>query len=198
MKRKAKKAADYFFTYLLLIVIAIICAGPFIWLLLSSLRTGANIYNLHFSISDFSFSNYTGVMEYMNLPKYIWNTVIITFGGIIIDVVFSSLCAYPLATMEFKGKNIIFTILVGTMIIPAAAGMIINYLIITKMHLLNTMLGVILPSSTKAFSITSTGIPWHSKGTDRSCKIRWCRRTENLEKCYDSGNTSKCINNRYF
>ena len=60
MKRKAKKAADYFFTYLLLIVIAIICAGPFIWLLLSSLRTGANIYNLHFSISDFSFSNYTG------------------------------------------------------------------------------------------------------------------------------------------
>ena len=106
MKRKAKKAADYFFTYLLLIVIAIICAGPFIWLLLSSLRTGANIYNLHFSISDFSLSNYTGVMEYMNLPKYIWNTVIITFGGIIIDVVFSSLCAYPLATMEFKGKNI--------------------------------------------------------------------------------------------
>lgn len=137
----------------MLIVIAIICAGPFIWLLLSSLRTGANIYNLHFSISDFSFSNYTGVMEYMNLPKYIWNTVLITFGGIIIDVVFSSLCAYPLATMEFKGKNIIFTILVGTMIIPAAAGMIINYLIITKMHLLNTMLGVILPSSTKAFSI---------------------------------------------
>ena len=64
MKRKAKKAADYFFTYLLLIVIAIICAGPFIWLLLSSLRTGANIYNLHFSISDFSFSNRSyGVYE---------------------------------------------------------------------------------------------------------------------------------------
>ena len=72
MKRKAKKAADYFFTYLLLIVIAIICAGPFIWLLLSSLRTGANIYNLHFSISDFSFSNYTGVMavSYTHLDVY--------------------------------------------------------------------------------------------------------------------------------
>ena len=48
-KKKAKKAADYFFTYLLLILIAILCAGPFIWLLLSSLRTGANIYSLHFS-----------------------------------------------------------------------------------------------------------------------------------------------------
>lgn len=152
-KRKAKKVINYFFTCILLILIAILCAGPFLWLLLSSLRTGANIYDLHFSLKNFTFSNYTGVIEYMNLPRYVWNTVVITFGGIFIDVVFSSLCAYPLATMEFKGKNIVFTILVGTMIIPAAAGMIVNYLTISKMHLLNTMLGVILPSSVKAFSI---------------------------------------------
>lgn len=152
-RKKIKKVTNYFFTYLLLILIAILCAGPFVWLLLSSFRTGANIYSLHFSLQDFSFFNYTGVVEYMNLSGYLWNTVVITFGGIIIDIVFSSLCAYPLATMEFKGKNLIFTILVGTMIIPAAAGMIINYLTISKMHLLNTMLGVILPSSVKAFSI---------------------------------------------
>lgn len=152
-RKKARKTADYVFTYALLILIAIVCAGPFLWLLLSSLRSGANIYNLHFKLSDFSLSNYTGVMEFMDLPKYLWNTVVITFGGIFLDVVLSSLCAYPLATMEFKGKNVIFGILIGTMIIPAAAGMIINYLIIANMHLLNTMLGVILPSSVKAFSI---------------------------------------------
>lgn len=152
-KRKTKKIMDYAFSYLLLILIAVICAGPFVWLLLSSFRSGANIYSLDFKLSDFSFENYTGVMEYMNLWKYIGNTAVITFGGIIIDIIFSSLCAYPLATMEFKGKNAVFTILVGTMIIPAAAGMIINYLTISKMHLLNTMAGVILPSSVKAFSI---------------------------------------------
>lgn len=152
-KKNTKKVINYLFTYLLLILIAVLCAGPFIWLLLSSLRTGANIYNLHFSLENFTLSNYIGVVEYMSLPKYVWNTIIITFGGIIIDIVFSSLCAYPLATMEFKGKNVIFTLLVGTMIIPAAAGMIINYLTISKLHLLNTMLGVILPSSVKAFSI---------------------------------------------
>ncbi len=152
-KKKKKKVIEYIFTYLLLILIALICAGPFIWLLLSSFRTGANIYSLDFKLSDFSIANYTGVVEYMNIPKYIGNTVIITFGGIIIDIIFSSLCAYPLATMEFKGKNVIFTILIGTMIIPAAAGMIINYLTISKLHLLNTMAGVILPSSVKTFSI---------------------------------------------
>lgn len=89
----------------------------------------------------------------MNLGKYVGNTVIITVVGIVIDVVFSAMCAYPLATMEFKGKNLIFGVLVATMIIPAAAGMIINYLTISQMHLLNTYAGVILPTSVKTFSI---------------------------------------------
>ena len=153
----SKKKRKYFLgkisTYLVLTFVAILCAGPFIWLLLSSLRTGANIYDLHYSLKNFTFANYTGVMQTMELGKYVWNTVLITFGGIAIDVIFSSMCAYPLATMEFKGKKIIFGLLVATMIIPAAAGMIINYLTVSKMQLLNTMLGVILPGSVKTFSI---------------------------------------------
>ena len=152
-KIKTKVIISNLISYILLIVIAIICAGPFIWLLLSSLRTGANIYDLHFSLSSFSFANYTGVMEFMKLHKYVWNTVVITFGAIAIDVVFSAMCAYPLATMNFKGKNFVFGVLVATMIIPAAAGMIINYLTISRMNLLDNVMGVILPSSVKTFSI---------------------------------------------
>lgn len=152
-KIKTKVIVSNLISYILLITIAIICAGPFIWLLLSSLRTGANIYDLHFSLSSFSFVNYIGVMEFMKLHKYVWNTVVITFGAIAIDVVFSAMCAYPLATMNFKGKNFVFGVLVATMIIPAAAGMIINYLTISKMNLLDNVMGVILPSSVKTFSI---------------------------------------------
>lgn len=152
-RRNQKKLFGDILAYLLLIFIALICAGPFIWLLLSSLRVGANIYSLDFKLSDFSIENFTGVISYMNLPMYVGNTVIITVAAIVLDVVFSAMCAYPLAMMDFKGKNLIFGTLVATMIIPAAAGMIVNYLIISKLHLLNTFLGVILPSSVKAFSI---------------------------------------------
>ena len=140
-------------TYILLALVAVLCAGPFIWMVLSSLRTGANIYDLHFSLKDITLSNYVGVIKYMNLGKYVGNTVIITFAGIAIDVVLSAMCAYPLATMDFRGKNLIFGVLVATMIIPAAAGMIINYLTISQMHLLNTFTCVILPGSVKTFSI---------------------------------------------
>ena len=152
-RRNYKKRCGDFFAYILLIFIAVLCAGPFLWLLLSSLRVGANIYNLHFRLSDFSIENFTGVISYMNLPMYLGNTVFITAAAIFIDVVFSAMCAYPLAMMDFKGKNVIFGILVATMIIPAAAGMIVNYLMISKLHLLNSFWGVILPSSVKAFSI---------------------------------------------
>lgn len=152
-KIRVKKVFSAAFSYTALIFIGLICAGPFLWLLLSSLRTGANIYSLDFAFKDFSFANYTGVMSYMKLHRYLWNTILITFGTIFIDVLFSSMCAYPLATMNFKGKNLIFGILVATMIIPAAAGMIINYLTVARLNLLNNMFGVILPSSVKAFSI---------------------------------------------
>ena len=108
---------------------------------------------MHFQLKHFTLSNYFGVIEYMNLGKYVGNTVIITFAGIFLDVLFSAMCAYPLATMDFKGKNVVFGLLVATLIIPAAAGMIINYLTISKLQLLNTYAGVILPTSVKAFSI---------------------------------------------
>jgi putative chitobiose transport system permease protein len=122
-------------------------------MLSTSFKTGQNIYDLSFFVSKPTLSNYTGVMEFLSVPRYIGNTLIITLGSIAIDVIFSALCAYPLACMEFKGKKIIMGALISSMIIPAAAGMIINYLIISKVHLLNTLVGVILPGSVKVFSI---------------------------------------------
>ena len=86
--KKRNDIASRISTYLVLALVAILCAGPFIWLVLSSLRTGANIYDLHFSLKNFTLSNYTGVIRYMNLGKYVGNTVIITVVGIVIDVVF--------------------------------------------------------------------------------------------------------------
>ncbi len=152
-KRKRKKVIHTTLIYLALILIALICAGPFLWILSTSFKTGRNIYSMQFFFKNPTFSNYTGVFKFLSVPKYIGNTLIITVSSIAIDVIFSALCAYPLACMDFKGKKIIMGALVASMIIPAAAGMIINYLIITKIHMLDKLIGVILPGSVKVFSI---------------------------------------------
>ena len=153
IKRKRKIIINNTVTYLGLILISILCAGPFLWMLSTSFKTGQNIYDLNFFFSNPTLSNYIGVCEFLSVPKYIFNTLVITLSAIAIDVIFSALCAYPLACMEFKGKKVILALLVASMIIPAAAGMIINYLIISKIHLLDTLAGVILPGSVKVFSI---------------------------------------------
>lgn len=150
-KRKARKTINTILIYLLLIAIAAICAGPFFWMLGTSFKSGQNIYSLDFSFNNFTLTNYAGVISFMSIPKYFLNTIIITFGAIFIDVVFASLCAYPLACMEFPGKKLIFGALTASMIIPAAAGLVIKY--ITIMPILNTFAGVILPSSLGVFSI---------------------------------------------
>lgn len=151
--KKRQKAVRITLTYIMLILIAIICAGPFIWLLAASFRSGQNIYDISLIPENPTLENYIGVWEFLSVPRYLLNTVIITVGSIAMDVIFSALCAYPLACMRFKGKNVILSLLIASMIIPAAAGMIINYLTISAMHLLDTLAGVVLVGSVKVFSI---------------------------------------------
>ena len=152
-KRKIRKTSNLIITYILLLLIAIICAGPFLWILGTSFKAGQNIYDLSFFPSHPTLENYKGVISFMSIPRYFLNTIIITVSAIMIDVIFSAMCAYPLACMEFPGKKVIFVILITSMILPAAAGMVINYLIISKIHLLDSLAGVILPGSVKVFSI---------------------------------------------
>ncbi len=152
-KKKVKNIMVTALLYLLLIFIAFVCAGPFIWLVFSSFKGAEDIYTLSLFPKQFSIGNYQEVFSLLNIGQMLWNSVIITVGGIVIDVVFSSLCAYPLAKIDFYGKKVVATALVATMIIPAAAGLVVNYLTITNLNLMNNFLGVILPNSVAVFSI---------------------------------------------
>ena len=151
--KKRRKAINTVLTYVMLILIAIVCAGPFIWLLAAWFRSGQNIYDISLIPQNPTLENYIGVWEFLSVPRYLLNTIIITVASIAMDVILSALCAYPLACMRFKGKNFILGVLLASMIIPAAAGMIINYLTISAMRLLNTLAGVVLVGSVKVFSI---------------------------------------------
>lgn len=151
--KKRRKAINTVLTYVMLVLIAIVCAGPFIWLLAASFRSGQNIYDISLIPQNPTLENYIGVWEFLSVPRYLMNTIIITVASIAMDVILSALCAYPLACMRFKGKNFILGVLLASMIIPAAAGMIINYLTISAMRLLNTLAGVVLVGSVKVFSI---------------------------------------------
>lgn len=152
-KKLTKKISSTVIRYLVLIIIAFICAGPFIWMVSSSFKVSENIYTLNLFPKEPSLGNYESVFALLNIGKMLLNSLIITVGGIVLDVIFGSLCAYPLAKLDFYGKKLINTLMLATMIIPAAAGLVVNYITISKMGLNDNFWAVILPNSVTVFNI---------------------------------------------
>jgi putative chitobiose transport system permease protein len=87
------------------------------------------------------------------IPRYFFNSVILAIFQVSLPVILCSLAAFPLARMNFKGKNFVFMVIMATMMIPGDITMIPIYIILTKLGLLGSRLGVILPSAAGAFGI---------------------------------------------
>ena len=141
-----------------MLLIALFLTGPFLWLTSTSLKSGKDVFKLK-SFSDFlpekpSLENFREVLKQMpQLPLFFLNTVVIVILGIFFNLLLASLAAYPLARLEFPGKNFIFILLLSTMMLPAQANMIVNFITIRTMGLYDTLLAVVLPGMVTAFGI---------------------------------------------
>ena len=152
-KRLLKKGTSTASTYILLTVTALICAGPFLWLLSTSFKSNENVYALNFWPQNFSLESYIGVFQLLDVGRMLVNSCIIAGGGVLLNVLMAALCAYPLAKIDFYGKKIVNGALMATMIIPATVGLVVNYITIQNLHLNGNFWGVILPNSVNVFSI---------------------------------------------
>ncbi|GIP42330.1 sugar ABC transporter permease [Paenibacillus sp. J45TS6] len=161
-----RKITNMAVTYFFLILLAIFMMGPFLWLLSVSLMPGRNVFATPPAIfpTFIDFDNYVQVWAFLNFPRYILNTVIITALGVVFNIVLACMTGYPLAVFRFKGRNFVFVTMIATMIIPSSTAMIVHYLTIQELHLMNTYLGVVLPAAVSVFNIflmrqTFIGIP---------------------------------------
>ncbi len=149
-------------SHIILITVSILSISPFLWLISTSLKgAGENIfaYPPNFFPTDFTFENYIGVWGKVNFLKYFFNSFVVAFFTVILNLIFSSMAAYPLARMDFKGKKTAFFAILATIMIPFQAIMLPIYLIILKLNLIDSAgavpgyLGLILPFAVSAFGI---------------------------------------------
>ena len=149
-------------THIILILVSLLSVFPFIWLLSTSLKGNAeNIFAYPPVIipQDFTFANYSGVWHKVDLMRYFINSMIVSGGTVLLNLILSSLAAYPLARMEFKGKRITFFAILATIMVPFQAIMLPVYLITLKLHLTDTysdtlgFIGLIMPFAVSAFGI---------------------------------------------
>ena len=143
-------------TYFFLTVWALIVLFPFYWMILTSVKSYGS-YNAEHVPAFFTLSptlqNYRDAFTTVPLVGYLLNTLIFALATTAIMVVVSTLAAYAFARLEFRGKNLVFTLFLALMMIPSELVVITNFVTITNMDLRNTFPGLILPSVTSVFYI---------------------------------------------
>ena len=142
--------------YGMLAIWALVVLFPFYWMLLTSLKSYSS-YNSEFVPKLYTvyptLQNYLDAFTAVPLVGYLVNTFIFTVITTGIMLVVTILAAYAFARLEFRGKNLLFTLFLSFMMIPSELVVITNFITVTNLDMRNTFLGLILPSVTSVFYI---------------------------------------------
>ncbi|MEX2962607.1 carbohydrate ABC transporter permease [Microbulbifer sp. TYP-18] len=142
--------------YLGLLCVALLTMGPFLWLLSTALKSGGeNIFAYPPSLlpKQPTLQNFDRVLETQPFLLYLKNSVLVAVLSVGANLIFASLAAYPLARMEFRGRNLMFLMLLSSMMIPFQLLMIPVYNIAINLGLQNSYLGLVLPHACTAFGV---------------------------------------------
>lgn len=140
--------------HLILIFGSLIMIVPFIWMIFTAFKTVSETTQLDpFVIfpSEWRVNAFKSVMKQMNFLKLYWNTINFIFWRVLCALVTATMAGYAFARLNFKGKNIAFTIVLVQMMIPSQIFIIPQYQIVSKLGLLNTTFALVFPGLVTAF-----------------------------------------------
>jgi multiple sugar transport system permease protein len=134
---------------------ALVIVFPLVWMFTTSIKPESEIISAHPGLfsATVTGSNYAQAWQAIDFPRLFMNTVIFAGGVTILSLAFDSLTAYALARLDFPGKNVIFVLVLITLMLPFQVNLVPLFLLLTKLHWVNTYQGLILPRATNAFGI---------------------------------------------
>lgn len=142
--------------HFILAIIALVMVVPFIWTLSASLKgPNESVFSLppQFIPKVPTLDNYAVVMNTLPIGRYFLNSMFLAAFGVGLPIIMCSLAAFPLARMNFKGKQLVFLVIIGTMMIPGEVTMIPIYLMINRLGLMGSYAGIILPGAVPIMSV---------------------------------------------
>lgn len=152
MEKKRKAAAISI--HVVLILVSITMLVPFIWMELTAFKTSTEAT----SVSPFVIfpavwqtDNFKTVIDNMNFLQLYVNTILLIVGRVAAAVLTATMAAYAFARLEFKGKNVMFSLVLFQMMVPGQIFIIPQYLMVSKMGLLDTVFALIFPGLVTAF-----------------------------------------------
>jgi ABC-type glycerol-3-phosphate transport system permease component len=141
--------------YALLIGVCTFMLFPFLWMVITSLKTADEIFHIPMIVipAHPDLHAYIYLMQQYPVFRVIWNTFIIATSGTVLSLFFCSLAGYAFAKFKFPGQKALFSFLLGTMVIPSAVTLVPIFLIMRDLKWIDTILPLIIPGAANAFGI---------------------------------------------
>lgn len=136
--------------FALLIAAAAVTLGPVIWTLLTSLRSPADSLGSGGG-GGLSFEAYSAVFQQIDMWLLILNSVLVTLAIVVGQMLTAAMGGYVFARMEFRGKNLLFALILATMMVPMQVTIVPVFMLIRGMGLADTLMALILPAIPTAF-----------------------------------------------
>ncbi len=139
--------------YLVLMVGTLVFVYPFLWMIAGSLKRELEISQLGLLSSNFSLNSYRQVMTKIPVARAFLNSLIVSLSVTASVVIFGSMVGYALAKLRFIGQNALYSLILFTMMLPFQITLIPLYILMVKLGLTDTYLGLIAPTMMSAFGI---------------------------------------------
>jgi multiple sugar transport system permease protein len=142
---------------IILLTISFLFIVPFLWMVSTSLKEPTDLIGTHWIPSRLAFENYRDAFSFGMWPQWTLNTIIITTFGVVGQVLSSSLVAYSFARLRWRGREILFSLVLATMMLPGVVTMIPQFVLFAKLPAFgfqgsrvwtNTFLPLIVPAFT--------------------------------------------------
>ncbi len=150
MKKKISQIVIYF----ILILMTIIMIVPFIWMILTAFKTVSETMQVDPFVlvpKVWQVENFGKVVAAMDFVKLYGNTLLMILLRVICAIVTASLSGYAFARLNFKGKNFMFGVVLFQMMIPTQVFIIPQYIMVSKLHITNTVWALLFPGLVTAF-----------------------------------------------
>lgn len=143
------------FQYIVAIIFTLLMLFPIYWMIITSLKTSDELLLAVPTLwpKEFQWSNYTEALKMAPFGLYIFNTIIMTIGIMFLQLSIGIFAAYGFAKGRFKGRNIIFLIVLGALMIPIQVTFVPIYVMVANLNWINSFKGLIVPQAVSAYTI---------------------------------------------
>ncbi len=151
-RRKSKIVFDIL-THLILIIGSLISIFPFVWMIVSAFKPTEEIFAPNFWPTRFALEHFIQIFKTSRFDIYFKNSLIVCFFLVTLGLIFDSMGGFALAKGKFPGRNKLLWLIVSTLMIPVYTTLVPSFIIMSTLHLTNTLSGLIIPGISSAVGI---------------------------------------------